>query len=425
MTKSSFSATNWLIAILLICLPHSASAQEKPTLAVLEFDGFGISAQEVAALSNRLRTNLTQLGTYRIIERGLMQQILLEQDFQLTGCTSDECAVEIGQLLGAQFMLAGTIGKVGSTWTIEMRIVNVQNGEVIRTASYDTRGEVDIVLTEGMGAAARKITGVELEAAPATAATPTLRPAMLDVISDPPGAVLFVDDIDQGSTPARNVSLTPGQAHKITLRLERYHPMDTSLTLETGERSRLNLELAPMNGFMALKGDAGARIKINRQSYGRTPLNQVELLMGTYQLKVTKPEYYPYSTDVTVLYDHITHVDYTLKPKSKSSAVALSFAFPGGGQVYHGYRRGLVYLTSAVALAYLGYSSQIDVNMYHDQYDTRLADYNTESDQVAAAVKADAVQESLDAWTDAENSRNLMLGALGAVWLVNIVDIAF
>ncbi len=45
-----------------------------------------------------------------------MQQILLEQDFQLTGYTSDECVVEIGQLLGAHFMLAGSIGKVGSTW---------------------------------------------------------------------------------------------------------------------------------------------------------------------------------------------------------------------------------------------------------------------------------------------------------------------
>ena len=74
MVKSSLVSTAGIISILLAGLPLSARAQEKPTLAVLEFDGFGISTQEVAALSNRLRTNLTQLGTYRIIERGLMQQ---------------------------------------------------------------------------------------------------------------------------------------------------------------------------------------------------------------------------------------------------------------------------------------------------------------------------------------------------------------
>ncbi|MCK4577938.1 MAG: hypothetical protein KAU50_04060, partial [Candidatus Marinimicrobia bacterium] len=32
-------------------------------------------------LTNRLRTNMTQLGVYRVSERGLMQQILMEQDF--------------------------------------------------------------------------------------------------------------------------------------------------------------------------------------------------------------------------------------------------------------------------------------------------------------------------------------------------------
>ena len=67
--------TYFAITLLLVsCSASPLRAQEKPTLAVLEFDGFGISSQEVVALSNRLRPNLTQLGTYRIIERGLMQQ---------------------------------------------------------------------------------------------------------------------------------------------------------------------------------------------------------------------------------------------------------------------------------------------------------------------------------------------------------------
>ncbi len=154
-------------------------AQEKPTLAVLEFDGFGLSDPEIQTLTNRLRSNLTQLGVYRIIERGLMLQILQEQDFQMTGCTSDECAVEVGQLLGAQLMLAGSIGKVGNTWTVEMRIIDVETGAVTKSASYDTRGEIDLVLTEGMGAAARKIAGVTVPVEPVAAAPaqqPVLKP---------------------------------------------------------------------------------------------------------------------------------------------------------------------------------------------------------------------------------------------------------
>lgn len=158
-TRSHISFLSLLVLGALAFTP--IGGQDQQTIAVLEFDGFGVSTQEVAALTNRLRTNLTQLGTYQLIERGRMEQILMEQDFQMTGCTSDECAVEIGQLLGAELMLAGSIGKVGNTWTIEMRIVDVETGAIVRTASYDTRSEVDVVLTEGMRDAAIRIAGVK------------------------------------------------------------------------------------------------------------------------------------------------------------------------------------------------------------------------------------------------------------------------
>lgn len=61
---------------LLLLLPSLLLSQQKHTLAVLELEGFGLSGPEIQALTNRLRTNLTQLGVYRIIERGLMLQIL-------------------------------------------------------------------------------------------------------------------------------------------------------------------------------------------------------------------------------------------------------------------------------------------------------------------------------------------------------------
>ncbi len=131
------------------------------TLAILDFEGLGISEQETRVLTNRLGTHLVQLGTFKIIERGQMQQILKEQDFQLTGCTSDECAVEIGQLIGAQQMLAGSFGRFGSIYTIDMRIIDVATGGILRTTSYDVQGEAELLLTEGLAEAAKRIAGVD------------------------------------------------------------------------------------------------------------------------------------------------------------------------------------------------------------------------------------------------------------------------
>ncbi len=159
-----------LAALILLSNSLLIAQTGKPTLAVLDFEGFGISKPEVATLTNRFRANLAQLGQFTLIERSVMEEILLEQEFSLTGCITDECAVKVGQLLGVRFMLAGSIGRVGSTWTVELRIIDVESGAIERTAVYDIQGAIDLMLTEGMAEAARRI--VNVEAATSAKATP-------------------------------------------------------------------------------------------------------------------------------------------------------------------------------------------------------------------------------------------------------------
>ena len=131
------------------------------TIAILDFEGIGVSAEEARVLTNRLGTHMVQLGRYQVIERGQMEQILTEQDFQMTGCTSNECAVEIGQLIGAQQMLAGSFGKLGTAYTIDMRIIDVATGRILKTTSYDIEGSINRLLSEGLAEAVKRIAGVE------------------------------------------------------------------------------------------------------------------------------------------------------------------------------------------------------------------------------------------------------------------------
>ncbi len=112
-------------------------------------------------LTNRLATKMVALGTYVVIERGQMEQILREQDFQLTGCISDECAVEIGQLLGAQQMLAGSFGKLGTIFTIDMKIIDVGTGRILKSTSYDIEGSINRLLSEGLEEAVGRITNTD------------------------------------------------------------------------------------------------------------------------------------------------------------------------------------------------------------------------------------------------------------------------
>ena len=85
----------------------------KPTVAILDFEGRGVSIQEVQTLSERMRTEIGNTNAVRLIARKAVNKIMEEQGLQQSGCTTDECASEVGQLLGVQYMISGAIGLMG------------------------------------------------------------------------------------------------------------------------------------------------------------------------------------------------------------------------------------------------------------------------------------------------------------------------
>ena len=101
-----------IVTLLVIVFTLELLTAQIPT-AVTEFEVKGISQSEASSLTDRLRSELFKFGTFQIIERGLMEEILSEQGFQQTGCVSDECVVEVGKLIGVQQIIGGSISKVG------------------------------------------------------------------------------------------------------------------------------------------------------------------------------------------------------------------------------------------------------------------------------------------------------------------------
>ena len=102
-------------------------------------------------------------GVYIVLERGKMDEVLKEQGFQQTGCVTSECAVEVGNMLGVQQMIGGSIGKVGNIYTISARIIDVVTGKVLKSAKYDNIDNIETLLTQGMQEIALKLVGNEFE----------------------------------------------------------------------------------------------------------------------------------------------------------------------------------------------------------------------------------------------------------------------
>lgn len=114
-------------------------AQDKLNIAVMELTGNGIEPTDVAGLSNRVRSELFKTGRFQVIERSRMDEILKEQGFQHTGCTNTECAVEIGQLVGVQKIVVGSVDKVSRMYSVDIRMVDVGTGKIEKNVTADCR----------------------------------------------------------------------------------------------------------------------------------------------------------------------------------------------------------------------------------------------------------------------------------------------
>ena len=122
-------------------------AEGKQTVAILEFEGRGISQLEAKTLTDRLMSEMVNTDAVIMVERNQMDEILNEQGFQQSGCTSSECAAEVGALLGVQNMVSGSFGKLGNSYTIDAKMFSVETGATIRTVSKTYKGPVDNLLT--------------------------------------------------------------------------------------------------------------------------------------------------------------------------------------------------------------------------------------------------------------------------------------
>ncbi len=150
-----------LLSVLLAAsaaLAQPAKPPHKTTAAIVDLEAKGVSDIETSALSDRLRVEMFSTGAFDMMERSQMQEILKEQAFQQTGaCNTDACAVEVGQLIGVEKMISGSLGKVGKTYSVVLRLIDVKTGRVEQNVAHDHTGEIDKLLTTVMKSIAQKM----------------------------------------------------------------------------------------------------------------------------------------------------------------------------------------------------------------------------------------------------------------------------
>ena len=310
------------LAILLVffhILPSIPFAQQTETVAVIEFEGNGVSDFEVTALTDRFRDELVKLGSETVVERGKMEEVLKEQAFQQTGCTSSECAVEVGKLLSVQKIIVGSISKVGNVFSVSCRLVSVETGEILKVTNFDYDGEIGDLLKFGMKESVYQLFDLIRPEGEKriTTRTPdnraTSQYGYLKIVNYSSSKTIYLDGVAMRSTKTRSepFSLLPGK-HRVSF----YSDEEIREAINAYESASAGTDqiFSQKNVFWAY-----AAVQTNRDLYQK----KERVLKNTQELFIQ-----PGETETV----YMTWSDY-VKPTSTKSSSTESSSSDGGGNV--------------------------------------------------------------------------------------------
>ncbi len=296
--------------ILILSISFSLLLSET-MIAVLDFEGNGINPEEASTITDRLRLEITQLcrdsGECSVMDRDQMEQILKEQILQQSGCVSNTCMVEIGEIIGVETIIGGSIGKVGNLYSINAHGVSVQTGEILNFASYDHDGEFRQLLTAGTRYIAYKLIESVTTVGGNTSETGTLW-------INAPGCDILLNDIYKGKDYIL-IELVPGYS-TVKAQKENHYTVEKKVLITEGEEENITFELLPIQGNISIFVNpieaAKSEIYIGNRFEGLAPKN-FSLLIGQYDIEVKHEEFLSQKKTIMVNQNQMQNIYFDLK----------------------------------------------------------------------------------------------------------------
>ena len=111
----------------------------KKVLAVVDFEVIRGNEQAVGRVTlEELTSALIESGHFTIVERSKLKTVINELELSLSGLTRQTSDKTIGNLITADLILTGTLADLGSTWDVNLRLVNVRTGQAMASIAMRT-----------------------------------------------------------------------------------------------------------------------------------------------------------------------------------------------------------------------------------------------------------------------------------------------
>ena len=110
--------------------------------------GEGLNDKIAATVAEQIVAEIRRTTEAQVVAPDDIKATLsLEEQKQMVGCSNESCMAEVGGALGVDHMITGSIGKVGESWIVVLKLMNVK--KVVNEGQSDRRlrkGSIDDVL---------------------------------------------------------------------------------------------------------------------------------------------------------------------------------------------------------------------------------------------------------------------------------------
>ena len=214
---------------------------EQVSFAVFDIKHLGLEESVAQNLTQILAAEIKRAPGTKVVSRDdIVAMLQLEADKSRLGCTENlVCLAEIGGALGVDKLVLGDAGKLGDSYVISLRLIDVRRSEIDNRVSESFKG-LEEQLMSATRHAARTLIGVESDA-----------PSVLAVTSSETGAEIFLDEKPVGVAPLPPVDkLVPGR-HALRVAKDGYFDWSSDLYLDPGATSAVwaKLEERPVKWY--------------------------------------------------------------------------------------------------------------------------------------------------------------------------------
>ncbi|MBD3242764.1 MAG: hypothetical protein GF331_19385 [Chitinivibrionales bacterium] len=138
------------LAVTITVLHTQPFAAQPQRISVYGLKPIGVSRELAVSIQEHLESNLLTYGRYEVLSRSDIDLILQESRFQQSGACNDEsCLVEAGTVLGVEKLVTGTISRVGSTYNLVLKLIDIRSATLESSANQRHAGSVDNLLDVG------------------------------------------------------------------------------------------------------------------------------------------------------------------------------------------------------------------------------------------------------------------------------------